>query len=464
MATHKTRLSMDRQSSKEAIFKKIQICSTVYDYYDEQKDAKAKAERLEALQELRDSLNDNKSVTLHLIPNIELVFEMIRKNIFRPLIPIKKSGDKLGLSETGIEDEDLSVDPAWPHLQGIYEIFLKIVMHDLIDSKVLKNFITPGFVHDFFALFNTEESRERDYLKTIAHRLYSRLVPRRKIFRRAMTDVFLSIIHENKKCNGANEILELLSSMISGFSFPLREEHLNFFKNVIVPLHKVYYSTVFHEQLLRCSMLYLSKDESLAILLLKGILRYWPFGNSSKESLFLSEINEIIEYCDVYHIQNLVKPIFKRLVKCISGPHLQVSDKAMLFFESEGFNNLTKIYKADIFPIIVPVVAELSETHWHKTLLESFIALKSILMDIDPILFEKSASAKGNKLSNSLSCMHHIPERALSESKWDELVSKAKVTEPGFINPSIPYTDTHVVGLNNLNGIKLSSDNLILQV
>jgi serine/threonine-protein phosphatase 2A regulatory subunit B' len=37
-------------------------------------------------------------------------------------------------------------------------------------------------------------------------------------------------------------------------------------------------------------MLFLSKDHSLAIPLVEGLLRYWPFGNSPKEVLFLTEL------------------------------------------------------------------------------------------------------------------------------------------------------------------------------
>ena len=55
-----------------------------------------------------------------IIPNLDEVMQMIEKNIFRPLPNVKKS---LQFSETGIEQED-EVDPAWPHLQGIYEFFL----------------------------------------------------------------------------------------------------------------------------------------------------------------------------------------------------------------------------------------------------------------------------------------------------------------------------------------------------
>ena len=83
--------------------------------------------------------------------------------------------------------------------------------------------------------------------------------------RKAITDCFFTLIHETHKFSGAAELLDILASIISGFAVPLREEHVQFFKNVIIPLHKVQTSNFFFEQLLRCSMLFLSKDRTLAL-------------------------------------------------------------------------------------------------------------------------------------------------------------------------------------------------------
>lgn len=62
-------------------------------------------------------MNDQKCVVSNIVPNLELVMEMIEKNIFRPLPNKKKS--TLAMSETGIEQEE-QIDPSWPHLQVIY--------------------------------------------------------------------------------------------------------------------------------------------------------------------------------------------------------------------------------------------------------------------------------------------------------------------------------------------------------
>ena len=37
-------------------------------------------------------------------------------------------------------------------------------------------------------------------------------------------------------------------------------------------------------------MLFLTKDRTLAIPLLEGLLKFWPFANCIKETLFLTEL------------------------------------------------------------------------------------------------------------------------------------------------------------------------------
>jgi len=68
---------------------------------------------------------------------------MIERNIFRPLPNVKKSN--LGFSETGVEQEE-EIDPAWPHVQGVYEFFLQLVVNDAVDVKSLKVYVNPQFV------------------------------------------------------------------------------------------------------------------------------------------------------------------------------------------------------------------------------------------------------------------------------------------------------------------------------
>ena len=214
------------------------------------------------------------------------------------------------------------------------------------------------------------------------------------MIRKAMNETFFQLIHESHKFNGAAELLDILASIISGFAVPLREEHVIFFKKIIIPLHKVQTCSQFYEQLLRCSMLFLTKDRTLAIPLLEGLLKYWPFANCVKETLFLTELQEVLEVCEVEHIEHLIPRLFKRIVRSIGGDHLQVADRAMCFFENDYFLAILKTYKEKTYPMLVPVIVQLADNHWHKILQESLIALKTILKDIDQATFEKALKLK----------------------------------------------------------------------
>ena len=59
------------------------------------------------------------------------------------------------------------------------------------------------------------------------------------MIRKAINECFYTLIHETHKFNGAAELLEILTSIVSGFAVPLRDEHVILFKNMIIPLHKV---------------------------------------------------------------------------------------------------------------------------------------------------------------------------------------------------------------------------------
>ena len=49
------------------------------------------------------------------------------------------------------------------------------------------------------------------------------------MFRKLFNNHFLTLVYERPTLNGAQEILEIYSAIISGFAVPLRTEHIDFF-------------------------------------------------------------------------------------------------------------------------------------------------------------------------------------------------------------------------------------------
>ena len=191
-------------------------------------------------------------------------------------------------------------------------------------------------------------------------------------------------------------------------------------------------------------MLFLTKDRTLAIPLLEGLLKYWPFANCIKETLFLTELQEVLEVCEVDKVEHLIPKLFKRIVKCIGGINLQVADRAMCFFENDYFLNILKTYKEKTFPMLVPIIVDLAENHWHKILQESLIALKTILKEIDPLAFDEAL--KMNPTQKKLYAVKQDDEdRKSLDKKWEKLHAKIKSKQADFEEPPIPFRSTNLI-------------------
>jgi serine/threonine-protein phosphatase 2A regulatory subunit B' len=110
-------------------------------------------------------------------------------------------------------------------VQIVYEFLLRYVVSNDTDAKTAKRYIDHYFVVRLLELFDSEDPRERDYLKTILHRIYGKFMVHRPFIRKAINNVFYRFVFETERHNGIAELLEILGSIINGFALPLKEEH-----------------------------------------------------------------------------------------------------------------------------------------------------------------------------------------------------------------------------------------------
>lgn len=59
-------------------------------------------------------------------------------------------------------------------------------------------------------LFDSEDPRERDFLKTVLHRIYGKFLGLRAFIRKQINNIFLRFIYETEHFNGVGELLEIL--------------------------------------------------------------------------------------------------------------------------------------------------------------------------------------------------------------------------------------------------------------
>ncbi|MCL4121107.1 UNVERIFIED_CONTAM: hypothetical protein GTU68_033754 [Idotea baltica] len=308
-------------NEKEELFvQKIQQCGVLFDFVsDPLSDLKWKEVKRSALNEMVEYVTTQRNVITEAIyPEVVHMFAI---NLFRTLPPSSNPS----AAEFDPEEDEPTLEAAWPHLQLVYEFFLRFLESPDFQASIAKRYIDQKFVLQLLDLFDSEDPRERDFLKTTLHRIYGKFLGLRAFIRKQVNNIFYRFIYETEHHNGVAELLEILGSIINGFALPLKEEHKVFLLKVLLPLHKVKSLSVYHPQLAYCVVQFLEKDPSLTEPVIISLLKFWPKVHSPKEVMFLNELEEILDVIEPHEFSKVMIPLFRQLAKCVSSPHFQVS-------------------------------------------------------------------------------------------------------------------------------------------
>ncbi|PNT33407.2 hypothetical protein POPTR_006G247100v4 [Populus trichocarpa] len=362
---------------------KVSLCCVTFDFSDPSKNTLEKDVKRQTLLELVDFVASGSMRFSE--PAILAMCRMCAVNLFRVFPPYYRSN----LSSVGENDDndDPMFDPAWPHLQIVYDLLLRFINSTCLDAKVAKKYIDHSFILRLLDLFDTEDPRERDCLKTILHRSYGKFMVHRPFIRKSLSNIFYRFVFETEKHNGIAELLEIFGSIISGFALPLKEEHKIFLWRVLIPLHKPKSVGVYFQQLSYCVLQFIEKEPRLASVVIKGILKYWPITNSQKEVMFLGELEEILEAISMVEFQKVMVPLFWRIGCCINSFHFQVAERALFLWNNDQIINLIAHNRLVILPIIFPALEKNAHNHWNPGVLNLTLNIRKMFSEMDDALY-----------------------------------------------------------------------------
>ncbi|CAK5264240.1 unnamed protein product, partial [Mycena citricolor] len=392
--------------------KKLHQCRVLFDFNDASADLQGKQVKAQALHELLDYVSTQRGVITENL--YSEVVGMFSANLFRSIPPpVNPTGDAFDP-----EEDEPVLELAWPHLQIVYEFFLRFVESPDFNTNLAKRHIDQGFVLSLLELFDSEDPRERDFLKTTLHRIYGKFLNLRAFIRRSINNVFFHFVYETERHNGIAELLEILGSIINGFALPLKEEHKTFLTRVLIPLHKVKSLSLYHPQLAYCVVQFLEKDPGLAEDVMLGLLKFWPKVNSPKEVMFLNEVEEVLDVTDPVEFQKIQVALFQQLARCINSQHFQVAERALLYWNNEYVVNLMSDNLPVILPIVFPALYTNSKSHWNRTIHGMVYNALKLFMEINPDLFDDSMHQyKQNKMEEQ----EHAVQRYNAWQKMREI-------------------------------------------
>jgi len=441
----------------DILIKKLTLCATTFDFLTtnplELKGIEKKKQMLtEILEYIARYSWYNEQI-------LERCIKTISDNLFRALPRSGKNPE--------VEDEPFE-DPAWAHLQLIYDLTLRLVINTDVDKKTMKKYLEGEFVDNVIELFASEDPREREYLKTILHRIYGRFMPLRALIRQSIANCCYRTIYEQytvnfeyfddeidynnglihnkgdamsvrpqrtalkrmdkryyqnsiRNENGIAEFLEIFCSIIHGFSIPVKKEHKDFLRNVLVPLHKCRKLDKFHEQLVACCVQFVFKDPSVAPVILGGLLKFWPIQSPTKEEMFIAEVvnvvNAMINHKNGFswpENKHICLSVIDTLVQCMKSHHHSVAERALLVWGEDAIEILIDLDKKTIWPKIVEAFLD-NKNHWNDSLRECNDEAMDVFKVRDPQTFNRIREEYDRKKKQQNHLQNEDYQRAIEE-------------------------------------------------
>ncbi|XP_076032067.1 serine/threonine-protein phosphatase 2A 56 kDa regulatory subunit gamma isoform-like isoform X4 [Oratosquilla oratoria] len=479
------------QNEREELFiNKIQQCGVLFDFVsDPLSDLKWKEVKRAALSEMVEYVTTQRQViTEPVYPEVVYMFAL---NLFRTLPP---SSNPSG-AEFDPEEDEPTLEAAWPHLQLVYEFFLRFLESPDFQPSIAKRYIDQKFVLQLLELFDSEDPRERDFLKTTLHRIYGKFLGLRAFIRKQINNIFYRFIYETEHHNGVAELLEILGRnvpcgatrrrmpspnprpfllatydpsgntwwqysfpppqkeysekcIINGFALPLKEEHKAFLLRVLLPLHKVKSLSVYHPQLAYCVVQFLEKDPSLTERVILTLLKFWPKVHSPKEVMFLNELEEILDVIEPNEFSKVMVPLFRQLAKCVSSPHFQVAERALYYWNNEYILSLISDNAQVILPIMFPSLYKNSKSHWNKTIHGLIYNALKLFMEMNQKLFDdctqqyKAERQKEKEMRKEREeAWQHVEDLAVQSPLYDDFGAQLEMENSVHHNQSSPQDD-----------------------
>eukprot|EP00927_Polykrikos_kofoidii_P039421 TRINITY_DN33811_c0_g1_i1.p1 TRINITY_DN33811_c0_g1~~TRINITY_DN33811_c0_g1_i1.p1 ORF type:complete len:961 (-),score=176.73 TRINITY_DN33811_c0_g1_i1:246-3128(-) len=378
------------EAEKEALsLKKVKLCCQIYDFNADTALAEKEGKR-QTLWELVEYVG-TKDIQLS-EPFVKNAIEMCGVNIFRALFVKERSP----LDIIDPEDDEPYLDKAWPHLEVAYEFLLRLVSVKDLDPKVATKPLNQAFLGKMLVLFDSDDSRERDYLKMISQKIYSKFVGLRTGMRRSIQNACLKVAYENEMQNGVVELLDIMQNIINGFKVPLKAEHKDLLHKVLLPLHKVRSLPFFHSSLMHCMTQYAEKDARLVAEIVRSILALWPNSMAVKEVLFLDEVEELLNLTKSQDWSKMQDKLVKQLSFCIMSPHSQVSERALAFWKNDMLARQFNINRKAVYPIMIKALYRNVRQHWHAAVNSRTFEVLKMLVETDHDLFD-DCSANNRK-------------------------------------------------------------------
>jgi len=356
---------------------KIEYCSNMYSFKN--KDQETERYRKHKSQTFIELTGLAKNSPMIMNESIRGDFvDMLHKNI---VLPIPDYNEDM--------EEEIYKEPQFEHIGFALNLFAMILNNRHFKSSQMKSIITQNVISDFFQQMHHPDERIRESLKTVLHQIYTNFIVHRGYIRREISNYLLEFLYESDSYRGIPQIMQILGSIVSGFSVPLKAEHKVLLIKILIPLHCSRKYAHFSSGLSFIMLQYMQKEPELTATIVDGIIRAWPMQSAAKEIELLDEVEEILSCCEADEFTGFCASLFRCLAKRMSSQHYQVAERSLYFLNKPYIIELIAENLGRILPQILPDLIVAAESHWNSTIVLLVCDILRSLNELDTELFTK---------------------------------------------------------------------------
>merc|ERR1719310_948397 len=122
------------------------------------------------------------------------------------------------------------------------------------------------------------------------------------------------------------------------------------------------------------------------------MLCFWPVSMTSKQVLFLNELEETLELTQPPEFYRMQETLFRRIAQCITCPHFQVAERTLFLWNNDYIVKLINQNRQALFPIVIGALYMNSKQHWNSAVHGLTFNVLKLLMEADPQLFDECSA------------------------------------------------------------------------
>lgn len=223
----------------------------------------------------------------------------------------------------------------------------------------------------------------------LLHAFYKVFRSERTEARQNMSSFLKHFITSDTPFLGVSELLTTMVSIIAGYKTPLHSEHIEFFKDALLPLHKSPHLQLFHTSMVTAVNTMLDKDPRLAPLVFDIIFEHWPKTSPTKQILLLRELEVLVNFVILDPNPQLAVRLANLIAKCVNDAHFAVAERAMMIWESDSFLQIISQNAELTYPILLPRLYMTNYSHWCYDVRELALSTMKVLKGCNSLEFEQ---------------------------------------------------------------------------